>query len=83
MYNVSFYSLYSPREKRARFCKIGGPRVPLPIMQYIRLWRHILWGRHDGVTVTALHERAPKRYFELNGSLASPRTCLRVFDDVT
>ena len=59
MCSHGFPSPYNAREKRARFCEIHGPRVPLPIVQYIRLWRHFLRLRHDGVIVTALRARAP------------------------
>ena len=51
MCSRSFPSPYNAWEKRARFCGIRGLRVPLPIMQYIRLWRqfihiHMSWRRH-------------------------------------
>ena len=55
------------REKRACFT-ISAVRGchSLSCYVYIRLRRHVLRRRHDGITVTALHERGPKRYFELD-----------------
>ena len=70
MCSLRFPSPYNAREKRARFYEIRGQWVPLPIMQYIRLWRQFIHIRHDGVIATALCARAPQRYFELDGILA-------------
>ena len=77
MCSLRFPSPYNAREKRARFCGIRGPRVPLPLIQYIRLWRPFLRLRHDGVIVTVLRPRAPQRYFELNGSWPAARVLTR------